>query len=432
MELRDLVAFNTVSDPANGIRPGRECPLHILSRFRELGLEAEMLEHGGVYSVLGRVGAGCPTILFLAHFDTVPIGEGWNTNPFDLVVEGDRAYGRGTCDDKGNIVSLLITAESVCRKTPGCRILFAVTGDEEVGGSSGAGYLAAHLKETGSSPDYVVVADGIGQQIIFRRRNAMSVRISVKSSIRTITGVNETIRIHTETFGNESRHSAYMQRGVDRHSMLAASKYLDLNPHTVVRDIRGSFVKSNVVPDWVELDVVHEDSGGTECQYDAGLTGLMRSLLPVSHVNFPTQHSDRGTTISPNVMRYENGLWDLYFDVRAMTDDGEPLREAVARALELYVVPESLTVSAGAGCVCSDPNSPLIRAARQAAEAEGIRYSLVEGYGASDSRYFHRHAQVFDFGPVGGNIHGPNEWVSLRSVEENGRMFQRLIEGLLH
>ena len=77
-------------------------------------------------------------------------------------------------------------------------------------------------------------------------------------------GTSETVRFTTETFGTNSRHSAYLRLGVDRHAMLAACKYLDLNPEFCVHDIRGAFVKSNVVPDWVELDVIHPSESGED------------------------------------------------------------------------------------------------------------------------------------------------------------------------
>ena len=37
----------------------------------------------------------------LAHLDVVGIGDGWDTDPFTLVRDGDLIYGRGTDDDKG-------------------------------------------------------------------------------------------------------------------------------------------------------------------------------------------------------------------------------------------------------------------------------------------------------------------------------------------
>ncbi len=431
-ELQRLIGFDTVNDTATGKRPTRECPEYIASRLEEMGFITEILESEGYWTALARRGQGRFKILFLAHFDVVPPGEGWHSDPFEMRVDGDRAYGRGACDDKGNIVSLLLMAERLTENDPQCAVMIAATGDEEIGGANGAGHLREHLRKNGLYPDYVVVTDAINQVIIHRRRNILPTEVKVRSQRARIRGRRETVRFQTDTFGTRSRHSAYMRPGVDRHSMLAASKYLDLHLHSVVSDIRGAFVKTNVVPDWVELDIVHPDPAGEECEYDVALTGLMRGLLPLAHAAFPTGHSDHGTVVAPNLLSLEDGLWRLYCDVRAITADAEPVQAAFERALDGKVELYSLRVERGAGPVDSDPSSRLIRAAEWALQKEGIEYRLMEGFGASDSRYFaDGRAEVFDFGPRGGNVHGPDEWVSLRSIEEDAAFYHMLIEVLL-
>ncbi|MGY5862568.1 MAG: M20/M25/M40 family metallo-hydrolase, partial [Candidatus Thorarchaeota archaeon] len=53
------------------------------------------------------------------------------------------------------------------------------------------------------------------------------------------------------------------------------------------------------------------------------------------------------------------------------------------------------------------------------------------GSGASDSRYLAgQGADLFDFGPEGDNLHGPNEWVSLASLKQNAAFFHTLLEVL--
>ncbi len=430
-ELAHLVSFNTVTNAREITRPSSDCPQYIKTRLDEMGFITELLESNGVITALGRKGQGRFKILFLAHYDVVPPGEGWNTDPFSMKIDGDRAYGRGTCDDKGNIASLLGLAEMLQETELPCMTMIATTGDEEIGGRNGAKYLREYLISQGLFPDFVVIADGINQVVIHRRRNAMPVEIKARQKKSILTGRIDTIRFKTETFGSESRHSAYMRPGVDRHAMLTACKYLELNAHSVVSDARGAFVKSNVVPDWVELDIIHPDESGTELEYDETLTGLFRSLLPLSQAPFPTEYSDFGTIVSPNLLSLEDDLWYLYLDVRAMTNDSEPIEKAFKRALEGRAEIFTLKASAGAGYVNSDPDSHLIKAAEWALQKEKIQYKLIEGYGASDSRYFADSALVFDFGPVGDNLHGPNEWVSLSSISENTKFYYSLIDVLI-
>lgn len=428
--LAKLVSFDTRNDGSE-TKPGKECSEYINSILTEYGFRTELLEEDGYYTAFGRRGQGAFKILFIAHYDVVPFGEGWKTDPLFLKVEHDKAYGRGTCDDKGNIVSLLLLAEKLAKSDLPCNVMIAATGDEEIGGRNGAKMLRDWLIKHGLFPNYIVVADGIHQQIIHRRRNMFPTYIKIKENPSKIKGTQVTIRFTTEAYGTDSRHSAYMRPGVDRHAMLTASKYLDQNPESVVQDVRGGFVKSNVVPGWAELDVIHPDRSGKELTYDGNLTELMRLLLPISQAAFPTKHSDKGKIISPNLLSKEGDLWTLYCDIRAMTNDGDAVKKSIEDAVKDHLDLFSLKVITGAGYVESDPNSRLVKAMRWALEKEGIAYKLIEGFGGSDSRYFAgQGSDLFDFGPEGDNLHGANEWVSLSSIKEDAEVFHTMLEVL--
>ncbi len=425
--LKTLVAFDTRNN--GDMKAPRNCPEFINNILSGFDFVTEIIESEGYTTAFARRGHGKFKILFLAHFDVVPFGEGWNSDPLKLKIDGDKAYGRGTCDDKGNIVSLLLLAEKLVESDFPCTIMIAASGDEELGGRQGAGVLKDYLVKHGLFPDFVVIADGNGQDIIHRRRNILPTFIKVKERIEKIKGRKETVRVETETYGTNTRHSAYLRFGVDRHAMIAASKYLDLNPRAVVQTVRGAFLKGNVVPDWIEMDVIHPETSGTESSYDAALTDLMRALLPLSLTAFPTRPSDKGTNICPNILSKDKDLWTLYVDIRSMTNDGEVVKAAFEEMLKGRVELFSLNVHSGVGYVDCDPNSRLIKAARWALEKESISYRITEGFGGSDSRYFAGEgADLFDFGPKGDNVHGANEWVSIESLKENANVFHTIIE----
>ncbi|MHA2178926.1 MAG: M20/M25/M40 family metallo-hydrolase [Candidatus Thorarchaeota archaeon] len=427
--LKTLVAFDTRN--TDETKATVNCAEYINTVLSGFGFHTEIVEADGYSTAFGRRGQGQFKVLFLAHFDVVPFGDGWKTEPLELTIDGDKAYGRGTCDDKGNIVSLLLLAEKLAESDLPCTVMIAATGDEEIGGRKGAGVLKDHLIKQGLFPDYVVVADGNGQDIIHRRRNILPTVIQVKERLERIKGRKKTVKITTETYGTESRHSAYMRFGVDRHAMIAASKYLDLNSQAVVQSVRGPFLKSNVVPDFVEMDVIHPDTKGAEFTYDANLTDLMRSILSLSMTKWPTEPSDKGSNICPNLLGKEGDFWRLYLDVRSMTNDGEAVEAAFQDSLKGRVDYFSLKVHAGIGYVNSDPDSRLIRAFKWALEKEGIPYRIVEGFGGSDSRYFATDdVELFDFGPRGDNVHGANEWVSVESLKENAEVFHMMLEVL--
>ncbi len=428
-ELARLVSYNTVNNPAADQRPGPECPTHIKEIWEQFGFDTRVLEYNGVYTVVGIMGQGTPITLFLAHYDVVPTGEGWKTDPFQLSVDGDRAYGRGTVDDKGNVVALMLLAERLGLSEFTGTVVLAATGDEEIGGRNGAGYLRDYLHEIDLAPRYAVIADSAHERVVFRRRNVLPTTLTMRRKIDTIVGRSETVRFTTESLFTDTRHAAYLQPGVDRQAMLAASKYLALHPEFVVADIRGPFLKSNVIPDWVELDIIQPDVSGKRLEYDVTLTGLMRLLLPITRISVQARPSDIGTTIAPTLLTLKDDVWTLYCDVRAMINDGNTIKRAIESILAGRLDYTTLTVSNGAGYVESDLNSRLMQAIRKALHLRGMPCHFVESPGASDSRYFAGPGcEVFDFGPEGDNLHGPNEWVSLSSIERTAEIYYTLLQ----
>jgi acetylornithine deacetylase/succinyl-diaminopimelate desuccinylase-like protein len=158
----------------------------------------------------------------------------------------------------------------------------------------------------------------------------------------------------------------------------------------------------------------------------------MRSLLALSMTKFHTGPSDKGTNICPNILSKEGELWRLYLDVRAMTNDGEAVDAAFQNSLKGRVDYFSLKVYDGIGFVNCDPESKLIRSFKWALEKEGIPHRVMEGFGGSDSRYFAPNGvDLFDFGPIGDNVHGANEWVSIQSLKDNAKAYYTLIDVLL-
>lgn len=82
----------------------------------------------------------------LAHLDVVGAGDGWNTDPYCLVRDGDMIYGRGTDDDKGPLVAALLAMRCVRELgLPVSKNVKLIMGtDEETGSEDIAYYYASH------------------------------------------------------------------------------------------------------------------------------------------------------------------------------------------------------------------------------------------------------------------------------------------------
>ncbi len=86
------------------------------------------------------------TILFYNHYDVQPEdpAELWKDDPFSGRVEGNRIYGRGASDDKGELIARIKAVEYFLQATNGdlpCNVKFIVEGEEEIGSPHLRDYL---------------------------------------------------------------------------------------------------------------------------------------------------------------------------------------------------------------------------------------------------------------------------------------------------
>ncbi len=118
----------------------------------------------------GTDAAGNPLkpALLTAHYDVVPVKpEGWPHPPFSGAIADDKIYGRGSFDDKGSLIAVLETVESLLEEgfSPRRSLYFAFGFDEEVNGYNGASRIASYLSEQDVHFEFVLdeggaVADG--------------------------------------------------------------------------------------------------------------------------------------------------------------------------------------------------------------------------------------------------------------------------------
>ncbi|MFW6115974.1 MAG: M20 family metallopeptidase [Chloroflexota bacterium] len=143
--------------------PGNEKPVadFLARRLREMGTQVQVKdvdEHVGRPNVLSiwDTGVEGPTLLFNAHLDVVPAGQGWSVDPFAGEIRDGRLYGRGACDMKGPLAAVVTAIETLRRVgTPlrGTVVLAGVVGEEQ--DQSGT----RQLVKDGIVADYGIVAE---------------------------------------------------------------------------------------------------------------------------------------------------------------------------------------------------------------------------------------------------------------------------------
>jgi succinyl-diaminopimelate desuccinylase len=172
--LSRLVEIDTDSNTKTGYL---HCADVIRKEAESVGLKTEICDCVEVVpdkkprpNVIVRLDVGAKeTVLLAAHYDVVPAGTGWRHDPFKLVVEGDRAFGRGAADDKSAIVCALGALRELKEKTPKVNVVLLASPDEEVGGELGLGYAVGQANLRGdaaivldASPSFVSIgASGI-------------------------------------------------------------------------------------------------------------------------------------------------------------------------------------------------------------------------------------------------------------------------------
>lgn len=121
--------------------------------------------HGLLYRWAGS-DATLEPVLLLAHQDVVPVAADaalrWQHAPFSGEISDGYIWGRGTLDDKGNLIAQLEAVEALIARgyVPRRTLYFAYGDDEEVGGRQGAQTIAAVLKQRGVRAEFGIDEGG--------------------------------------------------------------------------------------------------------------------------------------------------------------------------------------------------------------------------------------------------------------------------------
>lgn len=132
-------------------------------------------DHDAIRSnVVLKVGNKEKTFWLISHTDTVPDGDPtlWTKEPFDVTVEGDKMYGRGTSDDGQAVFLSLLLLKRLREENLGYNLGLAFVADEELGSKYGIQYL---LDQNIFSKDDLLMVPDAGA------KDGMDIEIAEKS-----------------------------------------------------------------------------------------------------------------------------------------------------------------------------------------------------------------------------------------------------------
>jgi acetylornithine deacetylase/succinyl-diaminopimelate desuccinylase-like protein len=189
-ELKDFIRFPTVSAQPRHAGDMRRCAAWLARHLERVGLNGVRVvataRHPLVYGEW--LGAGQrPTLLIYGHYDVQPVDpvKEWRTPPFEPTVRGADLFGRGACDDKGqlftHIKALQAYFETSGRLPINVKCLFE--GEEEIGSPHLFGFVARNREALAA--DAALMSDtrmlGPGRPAIsYAERGALSLELTVR------------------------------------------------------------------------------------------------------------------------------------------------------------------------------------------------------------------------------------------------------------
>ncbi len=221
---------------------------HLCEQLRRLSLDAELVGDDNRPSVVAeiRVPGATETLLVASHLDTVPV-DGMEIDPFDPVIDGERLYGRGSCDTKGGMAALMEAVEKVLQRGSLRRNLIIVGESDEELGSKGIGEVIRHLSDR--PPDWVIATEPTNLRIVNRHKGIVHARLRAHGRA-----------CHSSMPENGRNALVDLARVVIElervNESLAAQPDSKLGPGTLSVGLMGGGAAPNIVPDqaWLVLD----------------------------------------------------------------------------------------------------------------------------------------------------------------------------------
>lgn len=162
-DLKTYLRFPSVSADSKYLPAMAQTAEFVRSRLATAGLDAKIHQTAGHPIVTGqwRGAEGAPTVLVYGHYDVQPADplDLWTSPPFEPEVRDGKIYARGATDDKGQMLTHLLSMEAWL-KTEGklpVNVIFVIEGEEEVGSNNLDVFLAEKKEEYAC--DIAVVSD---------------------------------------------------------------------------------------------------------------------------------------------------------------------------------------------------------------------------------------------------------------------------------
>ncbi len=171
--LRDLIAI-----PAESCQEGPVIQ-RIRQEMEKVGFDEIRIDPMG--NILGRIGSGRKIIMMDSHTDTVGVGDPkeWGWDPYRGKVEDGYIWGRGTCDQRAGMASMVYAGKMIQELGLHADYTLYVVGSVQEEDCDGLCWLYI-LKEDGIHPDCVVITEPTNLGIYRGHRGRMEIELHIR------------------------------------------------------------------------------------------------------------------------------------------------------------------------------------------------------------------------------------------------------------
>lgn len=311
------------------------------------------------FNVLAEKGTGDRSILFYAHLDTVGVVEGWKTDPHTLKIIGDKAYGLGVWDMKAGLLANILAVQNTVTKNMKVKMVFCV--DEEYISRGGH----ALMKNT----------------FMYDVMCVVSTEPAFQHGVQGIVTGRIGRSVYDVTLTGPSHHFAFYDPKKDINHALS----------DFIQTTQKLYKKTGDKKQFVFVRTIESRTVGMSLPEKISLQ-LDSSVLP------PHTHASILSSLQSAAQKIEK-KYKSFFTISVQKHDRE------TPFLEPYTVAKDNSyLKALQKSVLATTKKRAVPYFRSSVADENI-------FGAQG-------IPTLGIGPVGGNAHGANEWVSLRSLGE--------------
>ena len=334
---------------------------------------------------------------FNSHHDVVEVGHGWTRDPFGAEVEGDRIYGRGSCDMKGGLAASIIAAEAFIAACPDFRgaIEISATADEETGGYGGVAYLAEQGRFDPARVQHVIIPEPLHKdRICLGHRGVWWAEIETKGRIAH----------GSMPFLGDSaiRHMGAVLEEMER----------TLFPHLATKRTAMPVIPEGAKQSTLNINSIH----GGEKEQEEDYTGLPAPCVP-----------DRCRIVIDRRYLIEEDLAEVKREVTALLEKIRAERPNFQYDIrDLFEVRPTMT----------EKDAPVVRTTAAAIEKVlGRHAGYVVSPGTYDQKHIDRIGRLKNCIAYGPGIldlaHQPDEWVGITDMEDSAKVMALVLAELL-